>query len=149
MKTKNFILAWFSSFIVCFVLGYLWHDNFMSNFYIENSERLPNPSIDISILSLAYIIITFLMTFLYTNLKKSKRPLLDGLFLGIITGMLWSLPAPLLDVAYGVGVSPSGIFIDSAWQMIEEGLGGVVMAWSFNYITLQSKTKTIIYNPPL
>jgi hypothetical protein len=149
MKTKNFILAWLSSFIVCFVLGYIWHDNFMSNFYIENSERLPNPSMNITVLAVAYMIITFLMTFIYTNLKKSRRPLFDGLLLGLITGLLWSLPSPLVDVSYGVGISPGGILIDSAWQMIEEGLGGIVMAWSFQYVSLQSKTKTIIYNPPL
>lgn len=149
MKTKNFILAWFSCFIVCFALGYFWHDNFMSNFYIENSERLPNPSINIGILSIAYLILTFLMTFLYNMLKKSRRPLLDGLLLGLITGLLWSLPSPLVDVAFGVGISPGGVFIDSAWQTIEEGIGGIVMAWSYQYLSLQSKTKTIIYNPPL
>lgn len=149
MKTRNFILAWFSSFIVCFILGYLWHNNFMSNFYIENSERLPNPSIDISILSVAYVIVTFLMTFLYTILKKSKRPLLDGLLLGLITGMLWSLPSPLVDVAFGVGISPGGIFVDSGWQMIEEGIGGVIIAWSYQYLLLRSKTKEIIFNPPV
>lgn len=149
MKTKNFILAWFASFIICFALGYFWHDNFMSNFYIENSERLPNPSINVGILSIAYIVITFLMTFLFINLKKSGRPLLDGFLLGLITGLLWSLPSPLVDVAFGVGVSPGAIFIDSAWQMLEEGIGGIVMAWSYQYLSLQSKTKTIMYNPPL
>jgi hypothetical protein len=149
MKTKSFILAWFSSFIVCFILGYVWHDNFMSNFYIETSERLPNPSIDIGILAIAYIIITFLMTFLYTNFKRSGRPLLDGLLLGLIIGMLWSLPSPLIDVAFGVGVSPGGIFIDSAWQMLEEGIGGIIIAWSYQYISVQSKIKTIVYNPPM
>jgi hypothetical protein len=149
MKTKNFILAWFSAFVVSFVLGYLWHDNFMSNFYIENSERLPNPSIDISFLAIAYVVITFLMTFLFVNLKKSKHPLLDGLLLGLVTGLLWSLPSPLVDVAYGVGIAPGAIFIDSAWQMMEEGMAGVVLAWSYQYLSLHSKTKTIIYNPPL
>jgi len=121
----------------------------MSNFYIENSERLPNPSIDVAILAVAYVIVTFLMTLLYTNMKKSRRPLADGLLLGLIIGLLWSLPGPLIDVAYGVGVSPSGIFVDSSWQMIEEALGGMVMAWSYNYLTLHSKTKNIIFNPPL
>lgn len=149
MKTKNFILAWLSSFVVCFALGYIWHENFMGNFYIEHSERLPNPNVDTAILSLAYIIVTFLMTLIYANWQKSKRPLTDGLLLGLITGMLWSLPSPLTDVAFGVGVSPGGIFIDSAWQMLEEGIGGMVMAWSYQYLSLKSKTKTIIYNPPL
>jgi predicted permease len=121
----------------------------MSNFYIENSERLPNPSIDISILASAYVIVTFLMTLLYTNLKKSRSPLADGLLLGLITGLLWSLPGPLVDVAYGVGVSPAGIFVDSGWQMIEEAVGGLVMAWSYQYLTMRSKTKNIIFNPPL
>lgn len=148
MKTKNFILAWFSAFVVCFALGYAWHEYFMADFYIEHSERLRNPAIDIRVFAVAYIIVTFLMTFLYTNWQKSKRPLIDGLLLGLVTGLLWSLPAPLIDVAYGVGVSLGGIFIDSGWQMLEEGVGGAVMAWSYQYLSLRSKTKTIIYDPP-
>src|SRR5687768_4718236 len=149
MKTKNFTLAWLSAFIVCFALGYVWHEHIMSNFYIEYSERQPNPSIDTGIFAVAYGVVTFVMTFIYSYWLKGKRSLADGLILGLVIGLLWSLPAPLIDMSYGVGISPGGIFIDTGWQMIEEGIGGVVMAWSYQYLSLQSKTKTIIFNPPL
>lgn len=148
MKAKNFILAWFSTFVVCFALGYVWHEHFMSNFYIEHFERVQNPAINISLFAVAYAVVTFAMTFIYAYWHRGRWPLSEGLLLGLIVGLLWSLPAPLLDMAYGVGIGPGGIFIDSGWQMIEEGIGGVVMAWSYQYLSLRSKTKNVAFNPP-
>jgi predicted permease len=149
MKTKNFLLGWLASFVVCFVLGYAWHEGIMSDFYTENFDRLPNPGINVGITAFAYLILTFLMTLIYALWNRGGNPVKEGLLLGLIVGILWSLPSPLMDMAFGVGITPSGILFDSGWQMIEEGIGGIVLAWSYQYLSLRSKTKEIIFNPPL
>ena len=144
MKTKSFLLAWSSAFVVCFALGYLWHDEIMTNFYTEHFERQQNPDINVSVTAIAYLIITFLMTLIYSVWHKGKNPLIEGLLLGLIVGILWSLPAPLLDIAFGVGITPSGILFDSAWQMIEEGIGGVVLARVYQFSIVQRPEKSLL-----
>jgi hypothetical protein len=148
MKIKSFLLAWLSAFVICLGLGYLWHNQIMVNFYSEHFERQPNPDVSVGITAVVYLILTFLMTLIYAVWNKGKKPLMEGLLLGIIVGVLWSLPSPLMDMAFGVGITLDGILFDTAWQVIEEGIGGVVMAWSYQYLSLRSKTKAISFNPP-
>jgi hypothetical protein len=74
------------------------------------------------------------MTFFLRHTKVSDRPLIQGAVLGATIGVLWVFPHELsLAAAHG---EPLGyVFANAAWHIVEQGLGGIVIALTLSALS--------------
>lgn len=74
-----------------------------------------------------YLLLGALMAYMYPIGYKGGRPVLEGLRFGLLIGLLWVLPQELVRLgAHGKG-SISYILVNSAWHLVEQGAGGVII----------------------
>lgn len=64
---------------------------------------------------------------------KDETPVLNGLKFGMIIGALWVFPHGLA-MAGAHGDSILYIFKNTAWHMVEQGIGGIVVAFVYSRI---------------
>jgi hypothetical protein len=126
MKSKTFLiaLATLTCGITMWIIAGLWH-NLILPAITENVEAHHE---GIGIMLIAYIILAFLMTWLFTLIPSdNSTPLLNGLKLGIIAGILWVFPHGLVMA----GAHGTSIFYEiknTLWHIVEQGIGGIVIA---------------------
>ena len=110
---------------VMHALGGLWHGGVMQAFYQSFST---NPNAPVQwIIFLGYLILAALMAYLSPRLvRDGGHPLMNGLKLGLLLGFLWVTPHGV--ALAGAKGSPLSFFaVDSAWHLVEQGIGGVVL----------------------
>lgn len=79
---------------------------------------------------IAYIILAFLMSIIYSWMNKSAKPIIDGLKLGVLVGILWVFPHGLaMAAAHGTSI-PYEIK-NTLWHIFEQGIGGGIIALVF------------------
>jgi hypothetical protein len=115
----------FSILIVGFamwVLAGLWH-NLVLPVINKNVEAHHE---GLFIMLIAYIILSCLMTYIYTVTKKEKL-ILTGVKIGIVIGILWVFPHGLTMA----GAHDTSILYEiknALWHCIEQGAGGILIA---------------------
>ena len=129
MDFKKFSMAVVGSLIVMSLLAWLWHDVILKSFYIEHlTNRLTEPN-GLFIL-IGFFILAVLMSYLYPLGYKGGSPLKEGLRFGFIIGLLWFFPFNVLMIGV-VGKSGTLVVVDGLWRLVEQGLGGVVIAYIY------------------
>src|SRR3989339_1867126 len=130
MNKKKIIFAVFAAFVVMFVLSGLWHMVILGDFYTSNDVALARTEVNMLPVVLGVFILTFLMAVIYPSVYKGGSPLKEGFRFGAVIGIIWALPMQL--VFHGIWNYPlSGVLVDSAWHIVEHGLGGIVIAYIF------------------
>lgn len=109
-----------SGFAMWIVAG-LWHNLLMANLYEEVHAKHEG----IGILLIAYVILSSFMTLLYPLFAK-KGTLPEAILWGAIIGLLWVFPHGLA-MAGAHGEPLLYVFKNSAWHMVEQGVGGIVV----------------------
>ncbi len=108
---------------VMWVVAGIWHNYIMARFY-----ALTHASHDgIFILLLAYWILAALMLWLFTRVYEGENALLTGMKVGIFMGFTWVVPHGLA-MAGAHGEPILYVFKNGLWHIVEEGIGGTVMA---------------------
>ena len=126
MGAKKFLLALVLSFIVMFVLSFVWHDALMGDYYKTNDPSIKD-EVHIPFVALGYYILALLMVYIYPKGFKGGSPVGEGLRFGLFIGLLWLLPRSV--VLYGVLEGSSGVLVivDSVWHLVEQGIGGIII----------------------
>jgi len=122
MLKKRFLLSWLLSSILMFALSMFWH-----GFILNDLKFIPQPhSLFYSLAALAYIVIGFTITFVFTYLSMGIGIKLKGSLMGIALGFFIYLIAFVLGVSFK-GAGTQHIVVDFLWQMIEQGVGGGIV----------------------
>jgi hypothetical protein len=76
----------------------------------------------------AYVVLAVLLSALYPRFRNSGKTVLGkGISYGVMMALLWMLPLNL--VLHGVYDFPfQALFMDTGWALVEQGLGGIVIA---------------------
>lgn len=117
------------------LLAAIWHKLLMTQFYIEVTTATHEGTV---IIFIAYLILAVLMLLLYPRKPWFRNNLISCLLSGAVVGLLWVFPHELAMA--GANSEPLGyVFINAAWHMVEQGMGGIVIALFFrNFSTTQS-----------
>lgn len=122
MLKKRFIISWFLSSILMFGLGMFWH-----GIVLNDLKFIPTPhTLFYSLAVLAYIVIGFTLTFVYTYLSMGIGIKLKGSLMGLALGFFIYLIAFVFGVSFK-GAGTQHIVMDFLWQMIEQGAGGGIV----------------------
>lgn len=124
MNIKKFILATLAGSVAMWLLAGLWHELIMANFYSSETHATHEGTV---IIFLAYLVLGVLMAYVYPLGYKGGRPALEGLRFGIVIGLVWVFPHGLA-MAGAHGDSLLYVFKNAAWHIIEQGVGGIIIA---------------------
>lgn len=125
MIAKKLLLATLAGALSMWVLAGVWHELIMAHFYVTQTHASHSGT---GIILIAYLILGALMAFLYSRQHApAARPMVEGLMFGIITGLLWVFPHELA-MAGAHGGSIVYVLKNAAWHMVEQGVGGIVIA---------------------
>lgn len=127
MNTKKLFLAGIVGFVVMFSISGLWYMLLMSGFYETEGSAVNKAEVSFLFIALGYLVMSFLMAYVYPFGYKGGPPVKEGLRFGIVMGLLIWLSANL--VLYGAyNVTLSMTLVDSVYHIVEEGIGGLVIA---------------------
>ena len=128
MNIKKFMLATIAGGITMWIVAGIWHNVIMANFY--NKQHAEHE--DIALLIVAYLILAIFMSYLYPLFNKLENRVLNGLLFGCFIGLLWVFPH---DLAMAGAHNTSLIYAikNGAWHMVEQGIGGIVIALVFGH----------------
>lgn len=127
MLSKRFLISWLASSVIMFILFYVWHGLFLTDF-----ARLSYPKEIFLIFSVfVYLIIGFIVSKAIDNkiLEKNflRKPLLRGLISGAVCGFAFFLMATVVGVSFSAGSRIQNLLLDVSWQVIEQAIGGLVV----------------------
>ncbi len=146
MNFKKFTLSFILSGIVMCLLAYVWHmvypgESLYANpdFYgaqgdINRAEPL------IQYILLGYLFLAVFMAYTYPKGYEGGSLLSEGFKFGAIIGLVWVIPHGI--VLYGVQGLTSGMAIiyDGLWHVVEQGIGGIVIAYIYGAVTTASSS---------
>lgn len=123
-RLRQLAFATATSGIVMWSLAGVWHNIILPN--TRTGTHAHHEGLGIALL--AYLILAILMCLLHMRMNRRGRPLLDGLELGVVVGVLWVFPHGLAIAA----IHDTSLLYElknALWHVVEQGAGGVVIAW--------------------
>ena len=124
MNIKKLTLAAMAGGITMWLLAGLWHKLIAIKFYAGETGATHEGT---GIIFIAYIVLALLMAYIYPLVYKGKHAQIEGLKFGILIGILWVFPHELA-MAGSHGESISYVFKNAIWHMVEQGVGGIIIA---------------------
>ena len=138
MNAKKFFLATLAGFVVMFLLSWLGHEVLLTGMFESNPmapiERETPLMLGIVV---AYLVIALLMAYIYPRGVEGEQIFGNGLRFGILMGLFWSLPISLILYSTLADVEFMRVVAETVWHMIEEGVGGVVIAYTYGGTVLE------------
>ncbi len=139
MNVKKWFLAGLVGFVVMFILSGLWYMLIMDAFYREQVGALMREQYNFIFIVLGYIVMAFLMSYIYPIGYKGGSPAKEGLRFGVLIGLLVWLSSNL--ILYGAhNMTFSATLVDSGWHVVEEGIGGLVIALVYGTASTKSSS---------
>ncbi|MBK6628509.1 MAG: hypothetical protein IPG35_13090 [Flavobacteriales bacterium] len=131
---RGFIVPWIASSVVMYGLSYLWHGLALNDL---QDLRIPLP-LYMGLSGLVYLIIGFVITLAvhqaiaheWVSLKRAF-PLMSAL-LGAAIGFVVFLLVYILGMSFAKAGAVH-VVIDALWQMLEQGLGGLIVSLGVIY----------------
>lgn len=136
MDFKKLLLSTLISGFGMWVVAGVWHNLIMVNLYKEVHATHKG----IGILLLAYFVLALLMSYLYSRVFNGEKPITEGIKLGAVIGVLWVFPHGLA-MAGAHGDSISYVFKNTAWHIIEQGIGGLIIGFIYYKTMKQLSSK--------
>jgi len=124
MTVKQYIIATLASGLVMWALAGLWHKLLAVAFYTRETHASHE---GVGIILVAYLFLALIMVYLFPIHKIDGAPILTGLMFGAVIGLLWVFPHELA-MAGAHGKSLIYVFKNAAWHIVEQGIGGIVIA---------------------
>ena len=126
MISKRFVFSWLASSIAMFLLSYVWHGVFLTDF-----SRLSYPKeLFLIFAAIVYLIIGFIIAkaidiaFLYKHFRR--KPIIRGAISGGCCGILLFLISTVVGVSFSTGSTIENLLLDVSWQITEQLAGGIV-----------------------
>ena len=139
MNVKKWFLAGLVGFVVMFILSGLWYMLIMDAFYREQVGGLMREQYNFIFIVLGYLVMAFLMSYIYPIGYKGGSPAKEGLRFGVLIGLLVWLSSNL--ILYGAhNMTLSATLVDSGWHVVEEGIGGLVIALVYGTASTKSSS---------
>jgi len=129
MEPKKMIGAWLGSFLVMFLLSYVWYDALMGEFYAKNYSNINLPMEDFSmpLIIVGYLIQAFMLAYIFPIGFGGGPAVKEGLRFGVILGVLFGLPGAFIFAAvYKMPLEAN--LIDAIYHIVEFAAGGIVIA---------------------
>jgi len=124
ISLKRLVLATLAGGVTMWLLGGLWHTVLMVAFYSAATHAAHE---GVGTILLAYLILAGMTAYLFSRVHRGGRPAVTGLKLGVLIGLIWVFPHGLAMVG-AHGDSLVYVFKNAAWHIVEQGIGGVVIA---------------------
>lgn len=126
MLSKRFFISWLVSSVAMFLLSYVWHGIFLTDF-----SRLTYPKeIFLIFAVVVYMIIGFLMSKAIDSKTLSARfkrkPVVRGIVAGVLIGIACFFVATVVGISFSTGSKLPNMILDLTWQIIEQGVGGIL-----------------------
>ena len=118
------------AFVAMFVLSYLWHEIIMADYYASNTPQLTRDEFIVPLIAAGYVVLAIVMAYMYPLGYKGGSAMVEGFRFGAVVGVLVWLSTNLVYTAiwnYPMGTA----LVDSAWHVVEEGIGGMAIALVF------------------
>jgi len=125
---KSFVFSTLSTGFGMWVIGGLYHNLILPSI----NEKIHPHHEGLGITLIAYFILAFLMTYIYSITNTKIDSLLKGVKLGIIIGILWVFPHGLAMA----GTHDTSIVYEiknTLYHIIEQGIGGLIVFYVYNY----------------
>jgi H+/Cl- antiporter ClcA len=127
MITLRFFISWIVAAVLMYLAFYAWH-----GVYLNELKTLPySRTIFFIFAAVTYILISFLLLKIY-EIKLLKKLVsnifLRGLIAGGIMGVVVFMMSRVTGVGFGNSVTLKHLLFDGTWQVIEQCIGGLVMA---------------------
>jgi len=123
------VFSGLASFLTMFVAGGIWNAVVMKGYYSNHAPaiaRAPEAQ-SMGWLLVAYLLLATFMTFLFSQSSRSRATAAEGFQFGALFGVIATLPLYLILFAVW-DISLPFVLVDSGWHLVEEGLGGLVLA---------------------
>ncbi len=134
MLTKRFFISWLVASAVMFMLSYVWHGIFLTDY-----SRLTYPKeVFLIIAAIVYLILGFVVAkaidihYLETHFKR--KPILRGALSGAACGFLFFLIATVVGVSFSTSSKIENLLLDVIWQIIEQGIGGMAVGLAHIFV---------------
>lgn len=140
MNTKKYLTASVSGFIVMFILGWIGHELILSaiNSGPDPLESVMRSEPNIIGIAVAYLILALLMAYIYPKGVEEGSKLSNGLKFGIIIGLIFELPMAVILYSILDGITISMVLTEGVWHMIEQGIGGIAIAYAYGASVLKT-----------
>jgi hypothetical protein len=122
----RFFLSWILASVIMFSLFYVWHGFFLNDF-----KRIQFPYIwFVSFAAFTYLILSFGLVLLFESqlLRKIDNFFLRGIFTGAAVGFSLFMIMTVLHISFTRHFTASYLLVDCAWQVVEQVVGGIVIA---------------------
>ncbi|NIV14175.1 MAG: FAD-binding protein [Aliifodinibius sp.] len=134
MNGKKFLLAIVGAFILMLLLSALFNLVIIKDFVQSHlADSIARDKFIMPLIVIAYLILAFFMAYLYPYIEDEDRTdnargiIGQGLKFGVIMAFLWVLPFNLI-LHGGFKFPGLALFFDTGWAVVEQGIGGVVIA---------------------
>lgn len=124
---KKLFFSWFFSLLSMISLSYLWHGVILNDLRHVNYPHW----YFFLLLLLVYSIVSFIMTMGFNYSNNNKNGPFKGFLGGAAFGFFLYLVAFTLGVSFKSGETKH-VVVDFVWQMIEQGIGGLMVAYVFS-----------------
>lgn len=132
MDTKKYLLASLTGLIVMFVLAWLGHTIIMESlFEASPMESITREMPIIPGIAVAYLVMALLMAYMYPKGIEGSGVFGNGLRFGVLVGLLVSVPISLIMYSTLHGGTLTMVVAEGVWHMVEQGAGGVAIAYVY------------------
>jgi len=145
MNIKKLLLATLASFATMFVVAGFTHVVLFKAWF----QAHPGDAINITRADpmmqyavLAGLIVAFIMSYFYPKGVEGNNKIMQGLKFGILVSILL-FSCPLIQYAFTTTLSRSAIAMDGILHLVEQGLGGIVIALVYGNEPFEAKKKTV------
>ncbi len=127
MNAKKMLQAWLAGFVVMYVISFIWYLLIIAGYNAEQFAAVNREELSMTLITLGYLVLTFLMSYIYPIGFKGGAPLQEGLRFGVLLGLVVSIPTALIfSGAYNMPLIAN--LIDAVYHTVEITIGATVMA---------------------
>lgn len=127
MNAKKMLQAWLAGFVVMYVISFIWYLLIIAPYNAEQFAAVARAEMSMTLITLGYLVLTFLMSYIYPIGFKGGAPLQEGLRFGLLLGLVVSIPTALIfSGAYNMPFVAN--LIDAVYHTVEITIGATVMA---------------------
>ena len=129
MEPKKMIGAWLGSFVVMFLLSFVWYGWLMMEYNMVNYAEVNLPMEDFSmpLLVVGYLIQAFMLSYIFPIGFGGGPAVKEGIRFGVILGILFALPGAFIFAAVYKMPLPANI-MNAVYHIVEFAAGGIVIA---------------------
>ena len=133
MNVKKFLWSTVLGFIVMFILSWIGHEPLMQGLLFDSSPmaEIERESPAVIGIAAAYLVLSLLMVYIYPRGIEGDSVFGNGIRFGIVMGLLIALPISIILYSTLATVPFTRVIVETVWHVVEQGAGGVVIAYAW------------------